>query len=179
MEQLTCHDFYPLAVDNLDLLLASHLQGLLLFLQRRFWIVNSHVSDEVSFMPEMQIHNHLLIPLVVFNDKRKKILIRKEYNIPKRPLTFWALMRLLLRRWRNVRWIVVEITVPFQELLLPERLVTVVALIWFLICVNKHVALEMARRYRSVRTEIAFVTLLALVRFAVQFVAIPKFYVQN
>ena len=45
-------------------------------------------------------------------------------------------MCLLLRSWRHIGRVVVEVLVPLQQLLLPEALVTLVALEGFLVCVD-------------------------------------------
>lgn len=92
--------------------------------------------------------------------------------VPKRSLAFGTLMRLLLWRRRNVRRIVVEIAMALEQLLLSKWLETVVALIRLLVGVNEHVALQMACRYGCIRTQVAFVTLLAFVSLAMQFIAI-------
>lgn len=56
------------------------------------------------------------------------------------PSAFGALVRLFSRRWWDVRRIVVEVLVAFEELFLPEGLITLLALIGLLIRVDEHVA---------------------------------------
>jgi hypothetical protein len=62
--------------------------------------------------------------------------------------------------------------VSFQELLLTETLIALIAVVRFLICVDEHVRLQVAGRYRSVRTEVALVTLFTLVGLVVYLVTI-------
>ena len=64
--------------------------------------------------------------------------------VPETPATLWALVGLLLGgRWYIGR-VMVQILVPFQELLLSEALVTLITLEWLLVCVDQHVGLQMA-----------------------------------
>ena len=51
-------------------------------------------------------------------------------------VTLCTLVGLLLGRWRDIGGVVVEVLVPLEKLLLPEALVTLIALEGFLICVD-------------------------------------------
>lgn len=82
-------------------------------------------------------------------------------------------MSLLLRWRRYVRGIVIQVAVSFEQLLLPERLEAMVALIGLLIRVYQHVTLQVTRRNRGVRAKVTLVALFALVGLAVQLVAVP------
>ena len=72
------------------------------------------------------------------------------------PSTLRAFVCLLLRSWRHIGRVVVEVLVPLQQLLLPEALVTLVALEGFLVCVDQHVRLQVPLRDRGVGAEVAF-----------------------
>ena len=82
--------------------------------------------------------------------------------------TLGTLVTLLAGRRRHVVGIVVEVLVAAQQLLLPETLVALVALVWLLVRVDQHVRLEVTLRYGCVGAQVTLETLLSLVRFAMQ-----------
>ena len=82
-------------------------------------------------------------------------------------------MCLLLRSWRHIGRVVVEVLVPLQQLLLPEALVTLVALEGFLVCVDQHVRLQVPLRDRRVGAEVALEAFLPLVSFLVNLEGVP------
>lgn len=86
----------------------------------------------------------------------------------KRFTTFWALVPLFSRRWRHVVRIVIQILMASEKLLLSETLITLIALIRFLVGVNQHVRFQMALRDRRVSTQVALETFLSFVGFTVQ-----------
>ena len=88
--------------------------------------------------------------------------------VSKRTAALGTLVRLLARLRRDVVGVVVEVDVPLQQLLLPERLVAVLADVRLLVGVDQHVRLQVALRDGRVRTQVALETLLALVGLAVQ-----------
>ena len=53
-------------------------------------------------------------------------------------LAFWTLMGFLLWLWWHIIWIMVDVLMPFEELFLPETLVTIITLKRFLINVDQH-----------------------------------------
>ena len=53
-------------------------------------------------------------------------------------LAFGTLMGFLLWLWRHIIWIMVDVLMPFEELFLPETLVTIITLKRFLINVDQH-----------------------------------------
>jgi len=53
-------------------------------------------------------------------------------------LAFGTLVGFLLWLWWHIIWIVVEVLMPFEELFLPETLVTGITLKGFLISMNQH-----------------------------------------
>lgn len=81
-------------------------------------------------------------------------------------------MCFVLRSRLHVIRIVVKIDVAAEQLLLPEGLLAHFALVWFLVCVHQYVGLKMARRNRSIWTEITFVAFFAFVCFGVHFVGV-------
>ena len=82
-------------------------------------------------------------------------------------------MGFLLRRRRDICWVVVKVLVPLQQLLLPEALVTLVTLERFLVCVYQHVRLKVALGDGRVRAEVAFEAFLPFVSFLVNFQCVP------
>lgn len=66
----------------------------------------------------------------------------------------------------------------FEQLLLAERLVALLALVRLLVGVDKHVRLEVACRDRSVRTKVAFITFFTLVRLAVHLETMVNCHIQ-
>ena len=79
-----------------------------------------------------------------------------------------ALVPLLAGRRGHVVRVVVEVLVPAEELLLPETLVALIALVRLLISVDQHVRLEVALRDGGVGAEVAFEALFSLVSLAVK-----------
>ena len=64
--------------------------------------------------------------------------------VPETPPTLGALMGFLLRRRRDIGWVVIKVLVPLQQLLLSKALVALVTLERFLVCVYQHVRLKVA-----------------------------------
>ena len=93
--------------------------------------------------------------------------------MPEASVALRTLVCLLLGRRRDVGWVVVEVLMPLEELLLPEALVTLIALIRLLVRVNQHVALQMTLGDRAVRAEVTLETLLSLVGLLVHFQSVP------
>ena len=56
--------------------------------------------------------------------------------MPETPSTLRALFSLLFGRWRHIVRVVVKVLVPLKHLLLPEALVTLVALVTTQVSVN-------------------------------------------
>lgn len=82
--------------------------------------------------------------------------------------TFRAFMSLLTWRRRHVVGIVIQVLMATEKLFLPEALITLIALIWLLISVNKHVRFQMTLRDRSIGAQIAFKAFLSFVSLAMQ-----------
>ena len=93
--------------------------------------------------------------------------------MPKASVALSTLVSLLLGRWRDVGRVVVEVLMPLEQLLLPEALVTLVALIRLLVRVDQHVALQVTLGNRAVRAEVTLETLLSLVGLLVHFQSVP------
>ena len=89
------------------------------------------------------------------------------------PSTFRAFMRLLLRSWRHIGRVVVEVLVPLEELLLSEALVALITLIRLLVGVDQHVALKMTLGDGAVGAEVALEALLTLMGLLVDFKCVP------
>merc|ERR1719362_2717268 len=104
---VTSENLHLLAINNLNLFLSTNFEGHSFFLFSGFRIMESHMTNEVSFMSECT-------------------------------LAFGTLMGFLLWLWWHIIWIVVEVLMPFEELFLPETLVTSITLKGFLISVNQH-----------------------------------------
>jgi hypothetical protein len=83
-----------------------------------------------------------------------------------------TLVCLFPRRQSDVVWIVVDVFVALQQLLLPERLFAELTLIGLLVRVDQHVRLEMARRDRRVGAKLAAVALFTFVRLCVDLVGV-------
>ena len=84
-----------------------------------------------------------------------------------------ALVGFLLRRRRDIGGVVVEVLVPLEKLLLPEALVTLIALERLLVRVDQHVALQVALGDRAVGAEVTLEALLTLVGLLVHFEGVP------
>ena len=82
--------------------------------------------------------------------------------------TFRAFMPLFTRGWRHVVGIVIEVLMTPKKLLLPKALITLIALIWFLISMDKHVRFQVTLRDRSIGAQIAFEALFSFVGLAVE-----------
>ena len=88
-------------------------------------------------------------------------------------VTLRTLVCLLFRRRRHVGGVVVEVLVPLEQLLLPEALVALVALVGLLVSVYQHVGLQVPLGDRAVRTQVALEAFLTLVSFLVHFQGVP------
>ena len=84
-----------------------------------------------------------------------------------------ALVGLLLRSRRHIGGVVVEVLVPLEQLLLPEALVTLIALIRLLVSVDQHVTLQVALGDGAVGAEVTLEALLSLVGLLVHFQCVP------
>ena len=82
--------------------------------------------------------------------------------------TFWTFMSLLTRRRRHIIRIVIQVLMAPKKLFLSEALITLIALIWLLISVNKHVRFQVTLRDRSIGAQIAFEAFLSFVSLAMQ-----------
>ena len=82
--------------------------------------------------------------------------------------TFWTFMSLLTRRRRHIIRIVIQVLMAPKKLFLSEALITLIALIWLLISVNKHVRFQVTLRDRSIGAQIAFEALFSFVGLAVE-----------
>lgn len=91
----------------------------------------------------------------------------------KRAAAFRALVRLFLWRGRGIIGVVAEVLMALKKLLLPEALITLVAVERLLVRVDKHVRLEMALRDRRVWTQVALEALFTLVRLLVYLECVP------
>lgn len=82
--------------------------------------------------------------------------------------TFRAFMALLTRGRRHVIGIVIQVLMATKKLFLPEALIALIALIWLLISVNKHVRFQVTLRDRSIGAQIAFEAFFPFVSLAMQ-----------
>ena len=74
---------------------------------------------------------------------------------------------------RDVDWVVINVLVSLQQLLLSKALVTLVALKWFLVRVCQHVRLKVATGDGGVGAEITLEALFPLMGFLVNFQCVP------
>ena len=97
--------------------------------------------------------------------------------MPEASVALRALVGLLLGRGWDIGGVVVEVLVPLEKLLLPEALVTLIALERLLVRVDQHVALQVALGDRAVGTEVTLEALLSFVGLLVHFQGVPKKYI--
>ena len=90
-----------------------------------------------------------------------------------------TLVGFLLGWGRDIGGVVVEVLVPLEELLLPEALVTLIALERLLVRVDQHVALEVALGDRAVGAEVTLEALLTLMSLLVHFQGVPVINYRN
>ena len=88
----------------------------------------------------------------------------------KPPATLRALVGFLLR---NIDWVVINVLVSLQQLLLSKALVTLVALKWFLVRVCQHVRFEVATGDGGVGAEVTLEAFFPLMGFLVNFQCVP------
>ena len=90
-----------------------------------------------------------------------------------------TLVGLLLGSRRHIiGGVMVEVLMPLQQLLLPEALVTLIALIRLLVSVDQHVALKLTLRDGAVGAQVTLETLFSLVGLLVHFQGVPVNYPQ-
>lgn len=96
--------------------------------------------------------------------------------VSKSPGTLGTLMGLFLWCWRHIIWIVIQILMSFQQLLLSEALIASIALKGFLIGVDQHMGFQMPLADTWVRTQITLEAFFTFMRLFVYFqgVAIRK-----
>lgn len=87
--------------------------------------------------------------------------------------TLRTFMRLFLRRWWHVCWVVIQVLVSLQQLFLSEALITLIALVRFLVCVYQHMGLKVALGYGTVGAKVALKTLFPLVTLLVNLQGVP------
>jgi hypothetical protein len=92
--------------------------------------------------------------------------------MPERLAAVRTLVCLFPRRQSDVVWIVVDVLVSLQQLLLPERLFAELTLVGLLVRVDQHVRFEMACRDRRVGAKLATVALFTFVCFGVDLVGV-------
>ena len=89
--------------------------------------------------------------------------------MPETPPALRALVGFLLRRGRDICWVVIKVLVPLQQLLLSKALVALVTLERFLVCVYQHVGLQVASVDGGVGAEVTLEAFFPLMGFLVNF----------